>query len=314
MAPVSRLEPAPRWTSEQLEADRLRAIEIFRKQRLEEPLEVYLEAFDEEQRAFEDLLELTLDLTQVREHAIAILTDDRLRDALRYIAGPPISDDDWKTLADANSFARVRLVKEPQMAQRLIDTIFSVVDRRRFPWIAEGREPDEGETASAVLASASLFAMRRSETARRSESKDAQELFAEDMLAQRGFTKVIPQPVRTLSEAPRPGNFCRESMLGTRKADFIVGLFDGRVMPLECKVSNSSLNSIKRLNNDAAVKAEVWRKDFGEMNVVPAAVLSGVYKLHQLEDAQARGLTLFWSHSLESQLLDWIDLTKTHKS
>lgn len=316
MGPASRLEPAPRWASEQLEADRQQAIEIFRKQRLEEPLEVYLEAFDEKQSAFEDLLELTLDLTQVREHAIAILTDRRLRDALRYIAGPPISDDDWKTVADANSFARARLNKEPQMAQRLIDTVFSVVDRRRFPWIAERREPDETarETASAVLASASLFATRRSETARRSESKAAQELFVEDMLVQRGLTKVIPQPVRTLSEAPRPGSFCRESMLGTRKADFIVGLYDGRAMPLECKVSNSSVNSIKRLNNDAAVKAEVWRKDFGEMNVVPAAVLSGVYKLHHLEDAQTRGLTLFWSHSLESQLLNWIDRTKPPKS
>lgn len=99
-------------------------------------------------------------------------------------------------------------------------------------------------------------------------------------------------------------------MLGTRKADFIIGVFDGRTMPLECKVSNSALNSIKRLNNDAAVKAEVWRRDFGDLNVLPAAVLSGVYKLHNLEDAQQRGLTLFWSHSLEVQLLGWIDQTR----
>ena len=50
-------------------------------------------------------------------------------------------------------------------------------------------------------------------------------------------------------------------------------------MPLECKVSNSSTNSVKRLNNDAAVKAETWRQDFGTVPIVPAAVLSGVYKL-----------------------------------
>lgn len=205
-----------------------------------------------------------------------------------------------------------RLQADPSIAERLIQTIFSVVDRRRFPWIAEVRDPDEAgrETASAVLASAALFAMRRAETERRSESKAAQELFVEELLTQRNFVKVDPQPVRTLSEAPRPGYFCRESMLGTRKADFIVGLFDGRTMPLECKVSNSALNSIKRLNNDAAVKAEVWRRDFGELNVVPAAVVSGVYKLHHLEDAQRRGLALFWSHSLEAQLLDWIHATR----
>ena len=43
---------------------------------------------------------------------------------------------------------------------------------------------------------------------------------------------------------------------------------------------------MKRLNNDAAVKAETWRTDFGTTQVVPAAVLSGVYKLHNLEEAQ----------------------------
>ncbi len=69
-------------------------------------------------------------------------------------------------------------------------------------------------------------------------------------------------------------------------------------MPVECKVSNSAIHSVKRLNNDAAAKAETWRTDFGRRQVVPAAVLSGVYKLHNLEDAQARGLTLFWTHNL----------------
>ena len=81
-------------------------------------------------------------------------------------------------------------------------------------------------------------------------------------------------------------------------------------MPLECKVSNSSTNSVKRLNNDAAVKAEVWRQDFGTVQIVPAAVLSGVYKLHNLIDAQNRGLALFWAHDLGA-LVDWLHQTKT---
>jgi len=69
----------------------------------------------------------------------------------------------------------------------------------------------------------------------------------------------------------------------------VVRLWDHRIMPIECKVSNSALNSIKRLNHDAAVKAETWTKDFGTRNVVPAAVLSAVYKLRHLADAQQRG-------------------------
>lgn len=63
-------------------------------------------------------------------------------------------------------------------------------------------------------------------------------------------------------------------------------------MAIECKVSNSSTNSVKRLNNDAAIKAETWRSAFGHLQVVPAAVLGGVYKIHNLEDAQERGLSL----------------------
>ena len=37
-------------------------------------------------------------------------------------------------------------------------------------------------------------------------------------------------------------------------------------------------------------------------------VLSGVYDLHILQDAQARGLTLFWAHDLD-QLTGWIAST-----
>lgn len=80
-------------------------------------------------------------------------------------------------------------------------------------------------------------------------------------------------------------------------------------MPIECKVSNSSTNSVKRLNNDAAVKAASWKVDFGLRQVVPTAMLSGVYKLHNLVDAQTRGLTIFWAHDLAA-MARWIAATR----
>src|SRR5205085_7739031 len=121
--------------------------------------------------------------------------------------------------------------------------------------------------------------------------------------------KVANRRVRTFNDAPEPGQFCGESYFGERKADFIVRLFDHRVMPIECKASNSSTNSVKRLNNDAAAKAEVWIKDFGTTQVVPSAALSGVYKVHNLEAAQNRGLALFWGHDLKA-MTDWIETTR----
>ena len=80
-------------------------------------------------------------------------------------------------------------------------------------------------------------------------------------------------------------------------------------MAIECKVSNSAVNSVKRLNNDAAAKAKAWLDDFGTQQMVPTAVLSGVYKLHNLVDAQLRGLTLFWAHDLGT-LLSWVERTR----
>jgi XamI restriction endonuclease len=299
---------APVWTSDELKQESLRAIEVFRKRRIEEPLEDYLEAFDEYQGVIEELLESTVDLSNLDTQFIEVVTDPNLLEALRYLAGPPISEDDLKTVAEA-VLTPARLKSDEAMARGIVQVVLNGLDRRRFPWVIQKREPTEAERGAAVLASAALMATRRLETSRRTLEKQRQEEEVQQALAVSGLTKVSARHIRVLSDAPRPGEFCGESMLGKRKADIVAGLWDGRVMPIECKVSNSATNSVKRLNNDAAAKAEAWRVDFGTVQVVPSAVLSGVYKLHNLEDAQGRGLRLFWAHDI-SRLADWIARTK----
>jgi hypothetical protein len=299
----------PRWTAEELERDRQQAIGIFRRMRLEEPLEAYLELFDQYQGVFEDLLETTVDLTQLRDASLQVVTDERLLEAFRYLAGPPMSTDDLITVAETVSLSKKRLNEKPELVRRVVDFVLIALDRRRFPWVAEDREATEAERNAAVIASAALTATQRLGTARRRESKKEQEQRVEDALLGVGFKKVQTRPIPTLPLAPGIGEFCGESELGTRKADFIVRLWDHRVMAVECKVSNSALNSVKRLNNDAAAKAGVWTKKFGDTQVVPTAVISGVYKLHKLEDAQRMGLTLFWAHNLRA-MLDWIERTR----
>lgn len=301
------LEPL-KWTSDQLTSDSQRAIEIFRQRRMEEPLEEYLEAFDDFQGYVEELLESTVDLSDLDSQLIEVLTDENLLKAFRYLSGPPISEDDLKTVAEA-ALAPTRLRNEPEMAKRVAHVVVNGLDRRRFPWVTEKREPTESERAAAVLASAALLATQQQGTSRRNVEKQRQENAVMDALEQTGFTRRDTRKITVLSEAPAPGEFCGEALLGKRKGDIIVGLWDGRVMPIECKVSNSSTNSVKRLNNDAAAKAEEWRKDFGVSQVVPAAVLSGVYKLHNLENAQERGLSIYWSHDLD-RLTDWINRTR----
>lgn len=302
------IEP-PVWNDDQLEADRIKAIAAFSKERLEEPLEDYLEAFDEYQGYVEEVLEATVDLTDLDETALDVLGDPRLLEAFRYLAGPPISEDDLKVLADARSLSRSALEGTPDLVQRLIAVVRQVLDRRRFSWVVENREPTEIERNAAILASAALMAASRTQTRRRTLGKDQQEEMVKVALRELGFTEVASRRIQTISHAPAPGEFCGESVLGNRKGDIIVRLWDDRVMPIECKVSNSSTNSVKRLNNDAAVKATSWKTDFGLRQVVPSAVLSGVYKLHNLRDAQERGLALFWAHDL-APLTEWITRTK----
>jgi len=298
----------PSWSSEQLDQDRALAVDQFRRERLEEPLEEYLEAFDEYRGRVEDLIESTVDLSDLDARGIDVLTSPNLLEPFRYLTGPPISSDDLKVLADA-ALSPGRLREDPEMVKRIIQVVRDGLDRRRFPWVAEQREPTESERSAAVLASAAIVATRKVETARRNLGKTLQEQRVKEALLQIGFTEVSTKAVPTLSDAPASGQFCGECVFGSRKADFLVRLFDSRVMPIECKVSNSSTNSVKRLNNDAAVKAVRWREEFGERGVVPTAVLSGVYKLHNLVQAQERGLSLFWAHDLK-RLTDWILKTK----
>jgi hypothetical protein len=299
---------APRWSAEELEVARRAAITKFREERLREPLEQYLDAFDRYRTTVDALLQITDDLTEMSIGNIEMLSEPGLLEALRYVAGPPISEDDLKVLADA-SLASRRLREDRDMAQRVLETVLIALDRRRFRWVVEGRRPEQTEREAAVLASAALMATQRLATSRRSESKTAQEQVVATALKTAGFEEVPPRSISTLAGAPQAGQFCAESMFGTRKADFIVGLWDGRKMPLECKVSNSSTNSVKRLNNDAAVKAVRWIEEFGTVQTVPAAVLSGVYKRHNLEAAQEAGLTLFWAHRLDA-MLEWIEQTR----
>jgi hypothetical protein len=302
------MNPPPRWTREQLEAGLQHAKEQFRQERMQEPLEAYLDAFERYQGFVENLLETSIDLVQLEATAVDILTQPDLLEAFRYLAGPPLSADDLKILSESVLSPR-RLRNNPAMVRRIIEVVRIGLDRRRFPWVAEGREPTEEERGAAVLASAALMATSRTSTNRRSEGKKAQEQLVEDALTRLGMRKVQTRNIPTLNLAPAPGEFCRESMLGERKADFVVGLWDHRIMPIECKVSNSSTNSVKRLNNDAAVKATIWYRHFGTRQIVPAAMLSGVYKIHNLENAQSAGLTLFWAHDL-APLITWIHQTK----
>lgn len=244
------MTPPPVWTGEQLLVDIDLAIGIFRRERMQEPLEAYIEAFDRARGFVEDLLKTSSDLAEIDNNAIDVLTDPHLLEAFRSAAGPPLSADDLKTLSEA-VLSPGRLRKDSAMVHRIVEVVRLGLDRRRFPWILENRQPSEHVGQVGNLRARCQPALRRASLG----------VFAK---------RVDPRPIPTLNHAPNPGEFCRESLLGSRKADIVLRLRDHRIVPIECKVSNSALNSIKRVNNEA----------------------------------QNRGLTLFWAYDLQ-RLVIW---------
>ena len=297
----------PKWSSEDFDKARSIAQGHFKAERVKEPLEAYLDSFEDIRDAVEELLELTVDLADLRAKYVEVLTSPASLAVVRYLASPPISADDLKVLAEA-SLAAGRLKDDPDMAARIIDTVLMGLDRNRFPWVSEEREPTDTERVAAVTSTAALMASRRVMTTRANESKSAQEAAVKACLEGLGFAAVSPRDIETMTDAPGPNEFCGESPVAGRKADIVVRLHDGRLMLIECKVSNSSTNSVKRLNNDAQAKATHWLGEFGPRNVVPVAVLAGVFKRHNLEAAQAAGLTIVWAHDLGT-LADFVSST-----
>lgn len=301
----------PLWTLDQIEEDVELSIRLFRQERLEEPAESYLEAFDEIQETIETILESTTDLSQLHENALQILSDSNMLTGFRYLAGPPISRDDLLTIVDTNSLAPSTLKRNPELLNLVVSTIQIGLDRRRFPWVAEGREPTEKEKYAAIIASTALIATQRVATKRRTAGKTSQEELVRQSLVDIGFTevKVVGNSIQTIIDAPQSGTFCREVLLGNQKADLVVGLWGNRIVPIECKVSNSSVNSIKRLNREAVGKGKDWLTEFGRRNVFPVAVLGGVFKSSNVFLAQESGLTIIWAHRLRD-LINWIEIIR----
>lgn len=232
----------------------------------------------------------------------------------RYLTAPPISEDDLKALADSTLAPKV-LAADPDLAKRVRDMVLTILDPHRFPWmVGERRKKDPSpkaeEMETAVIASAVMAAAREVETHRRTTSKEGQEQAVKDVLKGIGFNEVAVREIPMLTAAPNPGEFCGETRLAGTRADVVARLHDGRVMAIECKVSNSSVNSYKRLVHDTGGKAATWYRALGDAQVVPAAVMSGVFSVANLETVQNdMAVALFWQHRL-NDLADFVSKAK----
>jgi hypothetical protein len=70
----------PVWDEPQLSADLRKAIGVFRRERITEPLDHYLDFYESAHQAIAQVMELTEDLTRFQARAKSVLTDPALQE------------------------------------------------------------------------------------------------------------------------------------------------------------------------------------------------------------------------------------------
>jgi Holliday junction resolvase len=293
-----RFAAPPHWSTDGLEKKRRQATADFIKERLAEGASRYEPILDECVRQVRLLFDRTDNLRYLGSGS-SLASEPELVTPARYLGGPPISADDLDVLAEMRVANRRRL--DPRLARTAASVIEAALDRRRFPWLFERppRDPTPEERTHALEWTAGLWAAQRVATGRRGESSSRQEAQVEKVLLEAGFNLVRGAgEIDVTGEALAGGEFSREILVIGTKCDVPVKLRDGRLLLIECKVSNSSLNSVKRLIRETCGKARAWRDGFGA-RAITAVVLAGVFKLRHLEEAQDRhSVALFWERDL----------------
>lgn len=288
------------WSREELRSARDQAEGLFKDHRRKEgPL-----AFQGLYRTNEGLVRTALESTGDLRN----LTGDVLRrheplmwGTLRYCCAPPVSEEDLWTLV-GRKFKALPKDAADATAAALLD----VLDSIRFPWVAEDRRPTVAERNAGVMATSALMTHEHLRTQRRGQSSKRQEDAVAAALRSVEYqlaSAAGPREITILDHLER-GCFSRERKIAGAKCDVPVRLLDGRLLALECKVSNGPKNSWKRLNREVGGKAERWSKAFGTQ-LLTGAVLAGVFDVRCLETAQESGVFLFWEHDLTS-LTDFV--------
>ena len=282
----------PKWSEEVLKTERERSEKRFIATRQDEGPAAYYSTWDKLEPEVRAALQSTKNLREIS--VTALIEDKKLWQVLRYICAPRVSEEDLWTLV-GKKFKSV----PPAFADSTATTLTELVDTKRFPWVLGAREPSLGEVEASVLATTTLLAHEALGTTRRGSASRLQEEQVSTALVAAGFElDVSRKPLVALDELAR-GSFSRERKVGGAKCDVPIRLSDGRLLAIECKVSNGPKNSWKRLQREVGGKADTWKQAYGTQ-VITGAVLAGVFDLKCLVDAQNKqNVVLFWQHDLK---------------
>jgi len=251
----------------------------------------------------EALLAATENLNQIPS---ALLESGSYARALRFLTGPPLSQDQFQLACPEwpKGTEKSSRPLDEKAAERFGEIFRAWADPTRTE-----RLDDPGIRERAIHSTAILIAHQEFATRKRMRLAVIQEESAARVLDDTGFRKVsvgfVDRPGAVASFEYATGCQFATADGSSHEVDLAVGLSGGRILALECKVSNDRTNSVKRIN-DVLKKAEAWRTKWGQF-VVTGALLEGVFSEKEPRRLLEAGVELFWSHRLD-QFSEWIAL------
>lgn len=288
----------PRWSEQELDAERQMAERLFRTARQQEGPAAFYTTWDLAEKQVRDALAATGNLREIK--AETLQKQKALWQTLRYVCAPRISEEDLWTLV-----GKKFKILPAQVADVTAKTISDFIDLKRFPWVILDREPEDVELRVAVAATTTLLAHELFGTSRRGSASKVQEELVSKTLVVAGLKfDASRKPIASLDDLKR-NCFSRERKVGGAKCDLPIRLSDGKFLALECKVSNGPKNSWKRVQREVGGKADTWKQVYGNQ-VITGGVLAGVIDLKCLVDVQNNNnVAIFWQHDLKP-LVDFV--------
>lgn len=194
------------WSDAALAEDAQKALEEFVDRRLAEPGGKYLAHVKMRRSAVVRLFKLLADIDPITPDpkiVRAILLDEALFDALRYVAGPPVSEDDLGVLVtkDVKGFNKASLKNDDALSIAVMKLICKLSDPFRFPWIAAKRDATRSELRTAIAATATMHASQALQTERRGHGKVVEKRL-ELRLEELGLSKYPDRPPRRAGKQP----------------------------------------------------------------------------------------------------------------
>ena len=255
-------------------------------------------------RVVEETIQATLDFGEVEG---ALRESGKHVYVLRFFMGPPLSQDQfrlacpqWPKASEGTgtplSAAAARATAEAFARWR---------DEERVAPFLEGGSEEERRLA--VSATVHMMAVNTYRTVRRMRLANQQEQEVLELLRGLGYrqlkSEMVDQPGALAEDELMHATQFKTADGSTHEVDVAVGLPKRTILALECKVSNDSTNSVKRVN-DVLKKATAWKRQWGR-TVVTGALLQGVFSHKEPRRLVEEDVEVFWSHRLD-ELRDWL--------